>query len=223
MIIITVPPERFCGEVTVPGDKSITHRAAMLGALARGVTEIRGYLDAEDCRSTVSCLQSLGVKITSRGDRLFIEGRGMNLNQPAHPLEAGNSGTTARLLVGILAGQPFSTTITGDQSLQKRPMKRVVEPLQSMGATIEGDGDGENLPLTIRGGNLKPINYKSPRPSAQVKSAVLLAGLYAEGVTTVEEPHQSRNHTELMLSRFGADIEIEGCKVTNAIPVRGRY
>ena len=214
MIIIIAPPEKFSGELNIPGDKSITHRAAMLGALARGVTEVRGYLDAEDCRSTFSCLQSLGVKINASGRRLLIEGSGMTLNQPSQPLEAGNSGTTARLLLGILAGQPFSTTITGDQSLQKRPMKRVIEPLRLMGAAVEGESDVKNLPLTIRGGNLQPLEYKSPRASAQVKSAILLAGLYAEGVTTVEEPYMSRNHTELMLSRFGAGIEIEGCKVS---------
>ncbi|MGM0688235.1 MAG: 3-phosphoshikimate 1-carboxyvinyltransferase [Bacillota bacterium] len=213
MIIITAPPEKFSGELNIPGDKSITHRAAMLGALARGITEIHGYLNAEDCRSTFSCLKSLGVKINTRGGRLFVEGRNMALKSPSHPLEAGNSGTTARLLLGILAGQPFSATITGDQSLRKRPMKRVVEPLRLMGASITAENDDDYLPLTINGANLQPLDYESPRASAQVKSAILLAGLYTEGITTVEEPYRSRNHTELMLSRFGASVKIEGCKV----------
>lgn len=213
MIIITAPPEKFSGELIIPGDKSITHRAAMLGALARGITEIRGYLDAEDCRSTFGCLKSLGVKINARGGRLFIEGTSMSLKRPSHPLEAGNSGTTARLLLGILAGQPFRATVTGDQSLRKRPMKRVVEPLRLMGASVTGEDDDDCLPLTTNGANLRPLDYKSPRASAQVKSAILLAGLYAEGITTVEEPYRSRNHTELMLSRFGASVKIEGSKV----------
>lgn len=214
MIIIIAPPERFSGELFIPGDKSITHRAAMLGALARGITEVRGYLDAEDCRSTFDCLKSLGVKIDTRGGRLFIEGRNMALKRPSDPLEAGNSGTTARLLLGILAGQPFNATITGDQSLRKRPMKRVVEPLRLMGASVTGEDNDDCLPLTINGANLEPLDYKSPRASAQVKSAILLAGLYADGTTTFEEPCRSRNHTELMLSRFGASVKIEGCKVS---------
>ena len=214
MIIITTPPERFCGELTPPGDKSITHRAIMFGALARGITEVRGYLDAEDCRSTISCLRSLGVKIVARGEKLLVEGRNMNLDPPEKPLDAGNSGTTARLLMGILAGQHFSATVTGDSSLKKRPMKRVTEPLQAMGAEFSGEGGGEYLPLTIRGGNLKAIEFISPRPSAQVKTAILLAGLYAEGDSIVEEPYLSRNHTELMLARFGAKVESEGSRVT---------
>ncbi len=218
MIIITVPPEKFSGEAVVPGDKSITHRAVMLGAISRGTTEVRGYLDAEDCLSTIRCLQMLGVRVTARGNKLLIDGRGMDLKQPGEILDAGNSGTTARLLMGILCGQSFKTVITGDQSLRKRPMKRVVEPLCSMGAVIDGEGGSENLPLTIEGGKLKAIDYKSPRASAQVKSAVLLAGLYAEGITTVEEPFPSRNHTELMLDRFGAVIESANRKVA----LRGR-
>jgi len=212
MIIITAPPERLTGEVTVPGDKSITHRAIMLGALARGVTEIRGFLDAEDCWSTVECLRTLGVRVTLKGRRLFVEGKNKKLIKPAKELDAGNSGTTARLLLGILAGQDFQATLTGDPSLQKRPMKRVIEPLQQMGARFEGDA--ETLPVTITGGNLEPVNYQSPRASAQVKSAVLLAGLFADGTTVVEEPYRSRNHTELMLSRFGARIEVDGSRVS---------
>lgn len=211
MIIIISPPVNFSGELTVPGDKSITHRALMLGAISRGVTEVRGFLDAEDCRSTINCLESLGIKINVRGSRLFIHGQGKELKVPAGLLDAGNSGTTARLLTGILAAQPFTSTITGDQSLKKRPMKRVVEPLKSMNADIEGVDSGDKLPLKIGGRPLKGIYYQSPKASAQVKSAILLAGLYADGLTTVEEPYQSRDHTELMLKHFGANLVSEPC------------
>lgn len=218
MIIITSPPEKFSGKLYLPGDKSITHRALMLGALSRGVTEILGFSDAEDCFSTIDCLRSLGVVIAARSDRLLIEGRNMKLKEPAEVLDAGNSGTTARLLLGLLAGQPFCTSITGDQSLKKRPMKRVIDPLCLMGASFEGDED--HLPLTICGGPLQPINYKTPKASAQVKSAILLAGLFAEGTTIVEEPYQSRNHTELMLDHFGADLQTEESRVIlNGRPV----
>ena len=214
MIIITNPPEKFSGELLVSGDKSITHRAMMLGALTRGVTEITGHLDAEDCLSTLRCLQQLGTKINTRGGKLLIEGRNMVFKEPAEILNAGNSGTTARLLLGILSGQSFKSNLTGDQSLQRRPMKRVVEPLRSMGAEIEGDEDGDSLPLSVQGGDLKAIDYKSPRASAQVKSALLLAGLYANGITTVEEPYPSRNHSELMLKQFGASVMSSGSKVS---------
>jgi 3-phosphoshikimate 1-carboxyvinyltransferase len=212
MIIITNRPEKLCGELSVPGDKSITHRAAIIGALARGITEVKGFLDAEDCRSTINCLRSLGVTISERSNRLLIEGRNMRLEQPRSVLDAGNSGTTARLLLGVLAGQPFSAMVSGDQSLQKRPMERVAEPLSQMGAAFEGDS--RYLPLSIKGCALKGITYKSPRASAQVKSAVLLAGLFAEGETVFEEPSLSRNHTELMLSAFGAHISTEGSRVS---------
>jgi len=211
MIIVLSPPEQFCGELTVPGDKSITHRALMLGALARGTTEVRDYLNAADCRSTITSLQSLGVRITERNNRLLIEGLNMQLKKPDAVLDAGNSATTARLLLGILAGQDFPAEITGDESLRKRPMKRVVHPLSLMGAVISGEGD--TLPLGIRGGSLKAISYKTPAASAQVKSALLLAGLFAAGTTTVEEPYQSRNHTELMLGQFGAAVRIEKTRV----------
>lgn len=212
MILITSRPERLCGELLVPGDKSITHRAAMLGAIARGVTEVKGFLDAEDCRSTFSCLQQLGVNISFRGNRLLIEGKNMRLKQPDRILNAGNSGTTARLLLGLLAGQFFEIGITGDASLRQRPMRRVVDPLRRMGAVI--DGDGEKLPLTIKGGQLNAIDYQSSRASAQVKTAVLLAGLFTDGVTTVEEPSRSRDHTELMLPQFGARVQTERCRVS---------
>ncbi|HSW36512.1 MAG TPA: 3-phosphoshikimate 1-carboxyvinyltransferase [Candidatus Limnocylindrales bacterium] len=212
MIIITSPPAAFKGQLTMPGDKSITHRAVIFGALANGVTEVNGFLDADDCQSTLDCLQSLGVVYTVRCGSLVIQGRGMDLKQPRTVLDAGNSGTTARLLLGVLAGQSFSVTITGDESLQKRPMKRVVEPLRLMGAVVEGEGS--RLPLTIRGGKLKALSYRSPQASAQVKSAILLAGLYADGITSVEEPYTSRNHTELMLAQFGANIQVTGNKVS---------
>jgi 3-phosphoshikimate 1-carboxyvinyltransferase len=211
MIIITNRPEKLYGELSLPGDKSITHRAAIIGSLARGITEVKGFLDADDCRSTVECLQKLGVKISERSNRLLIEGRNMALDQPRSVLNAGNSGTTARLLLGILAGQAFSATVSGDQSLQKRPMDRVIEPLSMMGAVFEGAG--RHLPLSIRGGQLRGLTYKSPRASAQVKSAVLLAGLFAEGETVFDEPSISRNHTELMLNAYGANIFTEGTQV----------
>lgn len=216
MIIITNRPEKLCGEVVIPGDKSITHRAAIIGALARGITEVKGFLDAEDCRSTIDCLRNLGVTISEKGNNLLIEGRNMHLDEPRSVLDAGNSGTTARLLLGVLAGQAFSATISGDQSLQKRPMDRVVEPLSQMGAAFEGDS--RRLPLSIKGNALKGITYRSSRASAQVKSAVLLAGLFAEGETVFEEPSLSRNHTELMLNAFGAHI----CTEVNRVSIKGR-
>jgi 3-phosphoshikimate 1-carboxyvinyltransferase len=212
LIIITSPPAKLRGELTVPGDKSITHRAVMFGAISRGVTEVKGFLDAEDCHSTIRCLQAMGATISIRGDRLLIEGSDLKLKTPSAVLDAGNSGTTARLLLGLLAGQPFEATVTGDQSLKQRPMKRVVDPLKQMGAVFTGEG--ETLPLTIRGGAVQPIEYRSPKASAQVKSAVLLAGLYADGVTTLVEPYLSRNHTELMLAYFGANVKSEGNKVS---------
>lgn len=218
MIIITSPPEHFSGEMDVPGDKSITHRALMLGSIARGVTEVRGFLDAEDCRSTMGCLNTLGATINVRGRRLFVHGKGGQLQAPTAELDAGNSGTTARLLAGILAGSHFESKITGDSSLQQRPMKRIVEPLKAMGAEIEGAAGGDNLPLTIKGKNLKAVHYKSPKASAQVKSAVLLAALYAEEETVFEEPYQSRDHTELMLKHFGAQLVAE----PGLVKIKGR-
>jgi 3-phosphoshikimate 1-carboxyvinyltransferase len=211
MIIITSKPKKLSGELQMPGDKSITHRAAMIGALARGTTEIKGYLDAGDCRTTINCLKTLGVSITVDHKKLLIEGCAMNLRAPTEPLDAGNSGTTARLLLGILTGQPYKVKIIGDQSLSRRPMQRVIEPLRLMGASFTIDR--HTLPLTINGGKVKPITYRSPYSSAQVKSAVLLAGLYAYGETTVIEPYASRNHSELMLAYFGAKLASEGNKV----------
>ncbi len=216
MQIIIAAPKKLKGALRVPGDKSITHRALLIGALAEGVTEVKGFLKAEDCRSTMECLRSLGVMITESGEKLQVRGCKMDLQAAGTPLYAGNSGTTARLLLGILAGQPFKSTVIGDQSLSKRPMKRVVEPLLQMGAEITSEGD--HLPLTIHGGRLRALTYNMPQASAQVKSAVLLAGLFATGQTVVIEPAASRNHTELMLKLFGAEIESAECRVM----VKGR-
>ena len=209
------PVERLKGEIKVPGDKSISHRAVMVGALAKGVTEIKGFLNAEDCLNTVRAFQAMGVHIEGiGGDILRIEGQGLwGLSEPQQVLNVGNSGTTMRLLLGILAGQNFCAVLTGDDSLTGRPMKRVTEPLRKMGACILGRHDGNLAPLTIRGGKLKAIEYNSPIPSAQVKSAVLLAGLYAEGETSVTEPAKSRDHTEKMLKFFGGEVEVNGLTV----------
>ncbi len=212
MIIITSPPGKFQGTVSLPGDKSISHRAAIIGSMAKGITEIKGFSNSRDCWSTINCLRSLGVNISLDSDLLTVEGRGMKLSPPKKRLNAGNSGTTARLILGLLAGQPFSTVLTGDRFLRRRPMARVVEPLRQMGAVIEGKGSG--LPFTITGAALKPVHYRSPVASAQVKSAILLAGLYpSKGLTTVEEPYPSRDHTEIMLRQFGVQVEADAGRV----------
>lgn len=195
------------GELTVPGDKSISHRGIMFGAIAEGTTELEGFLDGADCRSTISCFRQMGIEISQDHDRVQIHGKGLyGLRQPKDMLDAGNSGTTVRLISGILAGQPFTTQLTGDASIQKRPMKRIMTPLSLMGASIRSLAGNDCAPLEIHGGSLVPIHYDSPVASAQVKSCVLLAGLYAEGQTSVTEPVPSRDHTERMLSGFGAEI-----------------
>ncbi|MGN0330529.1 MAG: 3-phosphoshikimate 1-carboxyvinyltransferase [Kineothrix sp.] len=203
------------GEITVPGDKSISHRAVMFGALSRGRTEVRNFLQGADCLSTIGCFRELGIEIENREDVITIHGRGLDgLSAPSRILDAGNSGTTTRLISGILAAQPFETILTGDASIRKRPMRRIIEPLAMMGADIESmDGNG-CAPLKIHGTSLKGIHYLSRVASAQVKSAVLLAGLYAEGETSVTEPVLSRNHSEIMLETFGARIRAEGNTVT---------
>jgi len=201
------------GIIEVPGDKSISHRAVMLGGISRGETVIEGFLLSEDCMSTITCLRSLGVETSVDGSNVRVCGKGLRgLKKPEKILDAGNSGTTMRLMSGILAGLDFISTITGDESLRRRPMKRIIEPLQSMGAVVES-GEGGVAPLTIKGGSLKAIDYTLPVPSAQVKSAVLLAGLYASGTTRVIEKLPSRNHTELMLKEFGASIEVSGSAI----------
>ncbi|MCR3921946.1 MAG: 3-phosphoshikimate 1-carboxyvinyltransferase [Firmicutes bacterium] len=203
------------GEVLVPGDKSISHRAAIFAALAEGESEIRGFLTGEDCLSTLACLHQLGVAITRDKTTVRIQGVGLTgLREAENVLDCGNSGTTARLLLGVLAGQPFFSVLTGDASLRKRPMARVTEPLIAMGANIMGRAGGTLLPLAIVGGSLQPSHYHTPVASAQLKSAILLAGLYAEGETMVVEPEQSRDHTERMLAAFGADVSVAATAVT---------
>lgn len=203
------------GELTVPGDKSISHRAVMFGALAQGMTEVHHFLKGADCLSTIDCFRRLGIRIEETDDVLLIHGKGLDgLVSPTDILDAGNSGTTTRLLAGILAAQPFSSTLTGDASLQKRPMKRIVDPLTQMGASLTSINENGCVPLRIAGRTLHGIHYISSVASAQVKSAVLLAGLYAEGETSVTEPFVSRDHTELMLGSFGAQIAASGTTVT---------
>ena len=199
------------GEVTVPGDKSISHRSVMFGAIAKGLTEIDGFLQGADCLSTISCFERMGVSIENRGARVLVFGNGMHgLKEPDGVLDCGNSGTTTRLLSGLLSAQPFCVTLTGDESIRKRPMKRIITPLSQMGASIKSVNNNGCAPLFIEGQRLHGISYQSPVASAQVKSAVLLAGLYAEGETRVTEPYLSRNHSELMLAHFGADVRTEG-------------
>ncbi len=204
----------FNGTVTVAGDKSISHRALLFGALADGVTKIHGFLASEDTRVTAGALRSMGVEITE-GDIVTVKGAGLyGLTAPTENLWVGNSGTTTRLLLGILAGQPFTAYLSGDDSLNKRPMDRVAIPLRRMGAQVTGAGDRCTPPIIITGGNLQAIDYTSPVASAQVKSAVLLAGLFAKGTTSVTEPAQSRDHTERMLRGFGVDVAVDGLTVS---------
>jgi 3-phosphoshikimate 1-carboxyvinyltransferase len=198
------------GSVKLPGDKSISHRYAMLASLADGRSEIRHFASSRDCHSTLDCLRALGVEISGGGDAVLVEGRGLRgFRAPGGLLDAGNSGTTMRLLSGILAGQTFESTITGDDSLRKRPMGRVIQPLRLMGAVVESRDQGRP-PLTIRGGHLNAVRYPLPVASAQLKSCVLLAGLYADGVTAVEEPVPTRDHTEIALREFGAEVRQQG-------------
>ncbi|SFI14172.1 3-phosphoshikimate 1-carboxyvinyltransferase [Bacillus sp. 71mf] len=203
------------GTIFVPGDKSISHRAVMFGAIAEGVTRITNFLQGEDCLSTIACFQKLGITIEQNGTDVTVYGKGLQgLVEPTEVLDVGNSGTTIRLMLGILANAPFHCTVIGDASIGKRPMKRVTAPLRQMGAKIDGREDGQFIPLSIRGGNIKGMHYSSPVASAQVKSAVLLAGLQGKGVTTVTEPLQSRDHTERMLRAFGCDVTVDGLTVS---------
>jgi len=216
MDVTVHPREAWRVDLTVPGDKSISHRAALLGALAEGDTDIRGYLMGADCLSTLACLRSLGVGVdVPEPGHVTLHGLGLNgLREPEDVLDAGNSGTTLRLLAGVLAGRPFTVTVTGDASLRRRPMLRVVEPLRAMGAAITGREGGRLAPLTFHGGSLAPRQVTLPVASAQVKSALLLAGLRTEGVTSVTEPSPSRDHTERMLRAFGAEVEVTGTRVS---------
>lgn len=205
------------GEITVPGDKSISHRSIMLGSLGKGTTEVTGFLQGADCLSSISCFQKMGIEIENNpaNDTVRIHGKGLHgLTAPKDILDVGNSGTTTRLMSGILAAQPFFSTIDGDASIRKRPMGRIMTPLSLMGAEFESLAADKCAPFRIKGGSLHGIHYTSPVASAQVKSAVLLAGLYAEGTTSVTEPAPSRNHTELMFESFGVNVKNEGTTVT---------
>jgi 3-phosphoshikimate 1-carboxyvinyltransferase len=211
------PARRLYGRIGMPGDKSISHRAIMLGAIARGRTVVKGLLDCDDCRRTVDAFRSMGVGISLSDGQAAISGVGLSgLKAPKAPIDAGDSGTTVRILSGLLAGQKFDSVLTGSEGLSKRPMERVIEPLSLMGVSISGRRG--RLPITISGGDVRGIKYRMDVPSAQVKSAILFAGLYADGPTTVEEPFRSRDHTERMMEHFGARIKVEGLKTT----LRGR-
>ena len=199
------------GEITVPGDKSISHRAVMFGSLAKGTTRITHFLEGADCLSTISCFRKMGIDIENNNGEILVHGKGLRgLSSPTDILDVGNSGTTTRLISGILAGQNFVSELTGDDSIQSRPMKRIMTPLLSMGADITSIKGNNCVPLRIAGHPLKAIHYDSPVASAQVKSCVLLAGMYSDGGTSVTEPVLSRNHTEIMLNYFGAQVTSEG-------------
>lgn len=207
------------GTLTVPGDKSISHRAVMFGALADGDTRITGFLMGEDCLSTIDCFRKMGVPIEITEREVIVHGVGLHgLREPDGPLYTGNSGTTTRLISGILAAQPFPVSLTGDASIEKRPMGRIITPLREMGAKVDGR-EGKFCPLSITPSALHGITYEMPVASAQLKSAILLAGLYADGPTTVIEPAPSRDHTERMLRALGARVESDGCRVTIHAPL----
>ncbi len=199
------------GTLTVPGDKSISHRAVMFGALAKGTTRITHFLEGADCLSTISCFRKMGIEIERNQDQILVHGKGLHgLQAPSGTLDVGNSGTTTRLISGILAGQNFSSELDGDASIRTRPMKRIMAPLASMGADIISRNNNGCAPLIITGKPLHAVHYDSPVASAQVKSCVLLAGMYADGITSVTEPFLSRNHTEIMLNYFGAKVSSTG-------------
>ncbi|MGI6001899.1 MAG: 3-phosphoshikimate 1-carboxyvinyltransferase, partial [Candidatus Merdisoma sp.] len=203
------------GEITVHGDKSISHRAVMFGSLAQGTTTVENFLRGADCLSTIDCFRRLGIQIDETPELITIHGKGLHgLTAPSQLLDAGNSGTTTRLISGILSGQSFETTLTGDASIQKRPMKRIIEPLTQMGASITSLHGNGCAPLNIQGRPLHGIHYTTKVASAQVKSSILLAGLYADSATSVTEPALSRNHSELMLRQFGADVQTDGTTAT---------
>ncbi|CAG9622645.1 3-phosphoshikimate 1-carboxyvinyltransferase [Sutcliffiella rhizosphaerae] len=196
------------GTIKIPGDKSISHRSVMFGAMAKGKTTVENFLLGEDCLSTIDCFTKLGVTIEKNGSNITVYGNGLEgLTEPTDILDVGNSGTTARLIIGILSGLPFHSVLIGDESIAKRPMKRVTGPLKEMGARIQGNQDGNFTPISIQGGHLRAIDFVSPVASAQVKSAILLAGIQGIGTTTVKEPYKSRDHTERMLRAFGVRVE----------------
>jgi 3-phosphoshikimate 1-carboxyvinyltransferase len=208
------PAAAITGDIVLPGDKSISHRYALIAAIAEGETRIRNYSTGADCHSTLGCVRALGIEVEGAGTEFVIRGRGLEgLRLAAHDLDAGNSGSTIRMLSGILAAQPFRTRIGGDESLSRRPMRRVMRPLAEMGARI-GAREDQFPPLEIHGAKLRAIDYTLPVASAQVKTCVLLAGLYAEGATSVTEPARSRDHTEIALREFGAEVAVERRKIT---------
>lgn len=210
------------GTITVAPDKSISHRAVMMGSVSKGKTVIQNFLMGEDCLSTIGCFRKMGVPIEIKGSEVFVTGNGLHgLKEPQELLYTGNSGTTTRLLCGLLAPQRFSSVLDGDASIRKRPMSRVIAPLRAMGADITGT-DGDFTPITIKGTNLEGIEYELPVASAQLKSALIFAGLYGDGKTTIIEPKPSRNHTELMINSFGGNISVEGNKIT-VTPVEEFY
>ncbi len=210
------------GEVSIPGDKSISHRCIMFGSIAKGKTEVSNFLQGADCLATINCFRQMGIEIENKKDTVIVHGKGLHgLHAPTEILDVGNSGTTTRLISGILVGQPFESKLSGDESLNSRPMKRIMEPLNRMGGNISSILRNGCAPLYIAPGTLHGIHYNSPVASAQVKSAILLAGLYSDSGTSVTEPSLSRNHTELMLKEFGADIhsqhELDTTKATASI------
>ena len=208
------PARSISGSIALPGDKSISHRYAMIASIAQGDSRLQNYSTGADCHSTLDAMRALGVRVEEHGTEVVIRGRGMDsLREPAASLDAGNSGSTIRMLSGILAAQAFATRIGGDESLSRRPMGRIMEPLSQMGACISAR-DGRFPPLDIRGGRLRPIDYTLPVPSAQVKTCVLFAGLYAEGDTTVREPVRARDHTEIALREFGADLRVQAKNIS---------
>jgi len=208
---LTTSVNQLRGSIDIPGDKSISHRSIMFGAISEGNTVVTNFLTGEDCLSTIACFRKLGVHIEVDDQKVEITGKGLKgLQEPIEFLDVGNSGTTIRLMLGILAGRPFYSSLIGDQSIGKRPMTRVTKPLTQMGAKIDGREDGKYTPISIRGGQLQGFNYELPVASAQVKSALLFAGLQAEGITTIYEPSQTRDHTERMIKQFGGEVEVDG-------------
>lgn len=221
---IIKPKTGLKGCFTIPGDKSISHRAVMLGAISLGDTEIEGFLTGNDCLSTISCFQKLGIEIIVDSNKVIVKGKGLNgLTKPTEILDVGNSGTTLRLISGLLSAQNFECEITGDSSIQKRPMDRVAIPLRLMNADIQGNGDDHiYAPIKIKGKQLKGIHYTLPVASAQVKSSILLASLFAQGDTIITEPETTRDHSEIMLNYLGADIEHHGKEIISH-PVKELY
>lgn len=214
------PATRVSGAITLPGDKSISHRYAMIAAIAEGATRIGNYSTGADCHSTLRCVRALGIEVEGQGTEFTIHGKGLyGLRRPAGDLDAGNSGSTIRMLSGILAAQPFTTRIFGDESLSGRPMQRIMKPLEKMGARLSAR-DGKFPPLEIQGGALHPMEYELPVPSAQVKTCVLFAGLFAEGETVVIEPIRSRDHTEIALAEFGADLSVDRQRISLRGPAK---